>query len=73
MKSIIKFLYISLLFIWFSSFGQNEADNKLDYTIAFGSCNKQFLENKLWDDIIEQQPDVWIWGGDNVYADTIIW
>ena len=70
MKSIIKFLYISLLFIWFSSFGQNEADNKSDYTIAFGSCNKQFLENKLWDDIIEQQPDVWIWGGDNVYADT---
>lgn len=43
---------------------------KADFTIAFGSCNKSDLENLLWDDIVDANPDVWIWGGDNVYADT---
>jgi len=28
------------------------------------------LKNNLWDDVIGQHPDVWIWGGDIVYADT---
>ncbi len=43
---------------------------KPDFTIAFGSCNKSDLENLLWDDIADANPDIWIWGGDNVYADT---
>ncbi len=38
--------------------------------IAFGSCNKHDLENRLWDDILLLKPDLWIWGGDNIYADT---
>ena len=41
-----------------------------DFTIAFGSCNKQNIENVLWDDIMQQKPNLWIWGGDNIYADT---
>lgn len=41
-----------------------------DFTIAFGSCNKHTLKNPLWNDISASQPDVWIWGGDIVYADT---
>lgn len=41
-----------------------------EFTIAFGSCNKHTLENYLWDDVRKEQPDVWIWGGDNIYADT---
>lgn len=40
------------------------------FTIAFGSCNKLTLDNFLWDDILKETPDVWIWGGDIVYADT---
>lgn len=43
---------------------------KNDFTIAFGSCNKTDLDNLLWDDILATDPDLWIWGGDNVYADT---
>ncbi len=43
---------------------------KSDFTIAFGSCNKHDLPNVLWDDIEAENPDVWIWGGDIVYADT---
>ncbi len=43
---------------------------KSDLTIAFGSCNKQNSENKLWDDVLKNNPDLWIWGGDNIYSDT---
>ncbi len=44
--------------------------NKSDFTIAFGSCNRTEKENLLWDDIAQSEPSVWIWGGDNIYADT---
>ncbi len=47
-----------------------ENSNNIDFTIAFGSCNKHTLSNLLWDDITATNADVWIWGGDNVYADT---
>ena len=39
-------------------------------TIAFGSCNRQDEPQPLWDDILAQQPDLWIWLGDNIYGDT---
>lgn len=41
-----------------------------EFTIAFGSCNKASLPNELWDDVLAADPDIWIWGGDNIYADT---
>ena len=37
-------------------------------TIAFGSCNHQNKEQILWDDIISEDPNLWIWLGDNIYA-----
>ncbi len=41
-----------------------------DFVLAFGSCNRTDLPNLLWDDILNTKPNVWVWGGDNVYADT---
>lgn len=41
-----------------------------DFVLAFGSCNRVDLPNLLWDDILNTNPDVWVWGGDNIYADT---
>lgn len=41
-----------------------------DFVLAFGSCNRTDLPNLLWDDILQEKPDVWVWGGDNIYADT---
>lgn len=38
--------------------------------IAFGSCNRQNLPQPLWPLIQAQRPDLWIWGGDNIYGDT---
>ncbi len=40
------------------------------FIIAFGSCNNQILENKLWTSIAKNNPNVWIWGGDIIYSDT---
>ncbi len=41
-----------------------------ELVVAFGSCNKQFVENVLWKEVLKHNPKVWIWGGDNVYSDT---
>jgi alkaline phosphatase D len=41
-----------------------------DFVLAFGSCNRTDLPNLLWDDILNTKPNLWVWGGDNVYADT---
>jgi alkaline phosphatase D len=40
------------------------------YTIVFVSCSDQDMEQPLWRPILDNDPDVFIWGGDNVYADT---
>ncbi|WP_420400251.1 alkaline phosphatase D family protein [Flagellimonas sp.] len=40
------------------------------FRITFGSCNKQDMDNPFWDDILDLDPQLWIWGGDNIYADT---
>jgi alkaline phosphatase D len=38
--------------------------------IAFGSCSREDLPQPLWMPILNQRPQLWIWMGDNVYADT---
>jgi len=38
--------------------------------IAFGSCSKHTYAQPLWRRIAAQNPDLWIWLGDAVYADT---
>ncbi|MDF9795309.1 alkaline phosphatase D [Catalinimonas alkaloidigena] len=39
-------------------------------TIAFGSCNRQDQPQPLWQPILANDPDLWIWLGDNIYGDT---
>ncbi len=38
--------------------------------IAFGSCSKHDLPQPLWTSILANNPQLWIWLGDNVYGDT---
>lgn len=38
--------------------------------VAFGSCSKQYNPNQRWVDILENDPDIWIWLGDNIYGDS---
>lgn len=37
--------------------------------IAFGSCNDQNDPQPLWKDLATTKPDLFIWGGDAIYAD----
>jgi alkaline phosphatase D len=39
-------------------------------TIAFGSCNKSDMPQDYWQNIGKTNPDLWIWLGDIIYADT---
>ena len=38
--------------------------------IAFGSCNSEQKPQPLWPVIAQDKPSLWIWTGDNIYADT---
>ena len=38
--------------------------------IAFGSCAKHWQPQPIWNAIIENQPDLFLFLGDNIYADT---
>jgi alkaline phosphatase D len=38
--------------------------------IAFGSCSDEERAQPLWMPIVNRRPGLWIWMGDNVYADT---
>ncbi|HEU0301402.1 MAG TPA: alkaline phosphatase D family protein [Longimicrobium sp.] len=38
--------------------------------IAFGSCSDENRPQPLWTPIVNRRPQLWIWLGDNVYADT---
>ena len=43
---------------------------KAPSVIAFGSCNDQSSTQEHWAIIAKEEPDLWIWTGDAVYADT---
>ena len=51
------------------SFYPNDYSRPLT-TIAFGSCNHQNKSQPMWPMILEAEPDLWIWGGDNIYGDS---
>lgn len=70
MKILFKFLPIFFLVLSCGSSVKKEDKKKADFTIAFGSCNRQNEEQPLWNSILKNQPDVFLWGGDNIYADT---
>lgn len=40
------------------------------YLIAFGSCSDEDDSQQYWETIAAVQPNLWVWTGDIVYADT---
>lgn len=74
MKSL-QIILITALFIQCQPPTENnvaEQDPYDTFTIAFGSCNQQDLPQPMWKEIIEEQSDLWIWLGDNIYGDSDI-
>ena len=39
-------------------------------TLSFGSCNDEDESQNYWNTILETDPDLWIWMGDNIYGDS---
>jgi len=50
--------------------GQELSADQVLQTIAIGSCNRQDEPQVIWPTIARQQPDLWVWLGDNIYGDT---
>jgi len=70
----LRLMIFSLFMISLASANSNEEKikNVQDLkTIAFGSCNSQFHHQPLWRELLAIAPDLFIWGGDNIYADTV--
>ena len=72
-----KFLLILLLAITSCKTHQkpnpqisNSEETPTNFVITFGSGNNQALPNNFWKEIEKNNPNVWIWGGDNIYCDT---
>ncbi len=73
MKTI--FITLALGMVSAATFAQHSNSERLAQLtsldrLAFGSCNKQFKEQRVWKDLISQAPDLFLWGGDNIYANT---
>jgi alkaline phosphatase D len=63
MKKVVCTL--ALVILWQIGLSQKDLTR-----IAFGSCSEEDTEEQMWPDIVAQKPQLWIWLGDNVYADT---
>ncbi len=68
MKTVITLCLLCLVVTLHAKFPEDFSEPL--HTIAFGSCNDQKMPQPLWPVIAETDPDLWIWMGDNIYADT---
>jgi alkaline phosphatase D len=59
----------SLLFVFQWVLGASALTAETEYRVAFGSCLKQDEAMPVWSEIESRAPDMFIFGGDNVYAD----
>ena len=74
MKRIHRALSFLVVLVHCSATGIPERatldSNRTIQRIAFGSCNKQWKAQPIWDVIMNRHADVWIWLGDAIYADS---
>jgi len=45
-------------------------ENSKIFKVVFASCNDPHRPMPLWSPILKNEPNLFIWGGDNIYADT---
>lgn len=59
-----------LITVLLSLNGIAQNDKEALTRIAFGSCNSQNKPQDIWYTIIKQEPDLFVFLGDNIYGDT---
>ncbi|MFN3759215.1 MAG: alkaline phosphatase D family protein [Algoriphagus aquaeductus] len=69
-QTIFSFSFLSLVLLASCKKEEVTIDSDSIQVIAFGSCNRQDLPQPLWDPIVSENPDLWIWMGDNIYGDS---
>lgn len=50
--------------------GLSLKDINVPQRIVFGSCNRHDEPQRLWNDIMSEEADLWIWLGDIIYGDS---
>lgn len=70
LRAITKFAFSLFLFVFIISCQEEPHRVKGITKIAFGSCNKQYMDLTIFETIAKEKPEVWIWLGDIVYGDT---
>lgn len=69
MIASLRALAFALLMPMFLSASASAGDKPLA-RIAFGSCAKQDKPQPIWEAVVETSPELFVFLGDNVYADT---
>ena len=69
---MLRFLFCLFLSIFTAklTFADREISSDVDFKIAFGSCGKQGHPLPIFDEVIKQDPNLFIFLGDNIYGDT---
>ncbi len=66
----MRYLVSGLLLLCQCSGGKVRPPAADDYVIAFSSCLNQYQDTSIWDRIREQNPALFLFMGDTIYADT---
>lgn len=68
----ISFVVWILLVLFFSACKNNELRNDEEFItkIAFGSCGREWQELPIFNIVVDHDPDLFIFLGDNIYGDT---
>lgn len=66
----LKFGWLFFIVACSPSSQQAEGESKVLERIAFGSCASQEKPQPIWKTVIQKSPDLFVFIGDNVYADT---
>jgi alkaline phosphatase D len=61
-------LFCALAALVFPAGTARAQDVKPVERIAFGSCNRPWHDQSLWRQVLANKPGVWVWLGDDVYA-----
>jgi len=70
MKSHLLFCLFLSIFTAKLTFADKKNSSNFEFKIAFGSCGKQTHPLPIFNEVIKQNPNIFIFLGDNIYGDT---
>ena len=67
-----SYAFIILTFLWLGACKEKlpPSTNSLTTKIAFGSCGREWQDLPIFNNVVNHDPDMFIFLGDNIYGDT---